>query len=202
MPDSYPDFAALAARERPGIDFRVLVRSGASGIAIVAPHGGGIEPGTSELADAVAGAEHPFYAFEGLKIRSNAGLHITSTRFDEPQCLALIARARTVVTLHGERSGEEGVFVGGLDDALGARITQRLRAAGFAAGPHPNVSLRGIEPSNIVNRGALGAGVQLEISRGLRGSLFESLSRAGRLRRTTRFAVLVEALRGALAQSD
>jgi phage replication-related protein YjqB (UPF0714/DUF867 family) len=45
-------------------------------LAILAPHGGGIEPGTSELAEAVAGEGLSFYAFEGLKRSGNAVLHV------------------------------------------------------------------------------------------------------------------------------
>jgi poly-gamma-glutamate hydrolase-like protein len=59
--------------------------------ALVAPHGGGIEPGTSELADAIAASDLSFYTFEGLKPSGNTDLHITSTRFDEPMCLTLLA---------------------------------------------------------------------------------------------------------------
>jgi phage replication-related protein YjqB (UPF0714/DUF867 family) len=70
----------------------------------VAPHGGGIEPGTSELADAIAGSDLSFYTFEGLKSSGNTDLHITSTRFDEPMCLTLLASSSVVVTLHGEHS--------------------------------------------------------------------------------------------------
>src|SRR5262249_61887052 len=102
--DTYRNFAALARKERSGIDYDVLVRRARTAFAIVAPHGGGIEAGTSELADAVAGATHSFYTFEGLKPSGNRDLHITSTRFDEPMCLSLIGASDVVVTLHGEHT--------------------------------------------------------------------------------------------------
>ncbi len=54
MPDTYPNFAALARKERSGIDYQVRVRRARPAFAIMAPHGGGIEPGTSEIADAIA----------------------------------------------------------------------------------------------------------------------------------------------------
>src|SRR5262249_53603384 len=63
MADTYRNFAALARKERSGIDYDVLVRRARTAFAIVAPHGGGIEAGMSELADAVAGATHSFYTF-------------------------------------------------------------------------------------------------------------------------------------------
>src|SRR5262245_27313861 len=102
MADKYPNFRTLARHERAGVDFRIVVRAAEPRFAVVAPDGGGIEPGTSEIADAGAGRELSFYAFEGLKPRGNADLHITSTRFDEPLCLSLIGQSGVVVTIHGE----------------------------------------------------------------------------------------------------
>jgi len=100
---------------------------------VVAPHGGGIEPGTSEIADGIADEELSLDAFEGLKSNGNKDLHITSTRFDEPTCLILIGRSDVVVTIHGENSEAdgEGVFLGGLDDDLGPRVRTALDARGF-----------------------------------------------------------------------
>ena len=108
MADKYKNFEDLARHETAGVDFRVLVRRARAALAIVAPHGGGIEPGTSELADAVAAEGPSFYAFEGLKASGNVDLHITSTRFDEPLCVDLLAASDVVVTLHGEHSTADG----------------------------------------------------------------------------------------------
>src|SRR5512138_1418022 len=101
MADRYPDFATLSRNERAGVDFDILVRQARREFAIVAPHAGGIEPGTSEIADAIAASNFSYYAFEGLKPRGNADLHITSTRFDEPMCLRLIGQSEVVLTIHG-----------------------------------------------------------------------------------------------------
>ena len=196
--DKYPDFATLAKHERPGIDFRIMVRRAESQVAIVAPHGGSIEAGTSEIADAIASPAHSFYTFEGLKPKGNVDLHITSTRFDEPMCLAMVTGARVVVTIHGEHGGGDGVFVGGRDRALGARIAAALSAAGVNAGPHPEGRLQGLEPANLCNRGSSGAGVQLEIARGMRASLFDALTREGRARPTPALAAFVRAVQSAL----
>jgi phage replication-related protein YjqB (UPF0714/DUF867 family) len=54
MADTYPNFEALSAAETSGVDYDILIRRETVAFAIVAPHGGGIEGGTSELADAVA----------------------------------------------------------------------------------------------------------------------------------------------------
>jgi len=58
-----------------------------SGIAILSIHGGDIEPGTTRIANAIAGWDHSFYTFEGIKTARNLSLHITSTRFDEPSAM-------------------------------------------------------------------------------------------------------------------
>jgi phage replication-related protein YjqB (UPF0714/DUF867 family) len=108
MADKYDNFEELSQNERSGIDFRFVARRAQPAFAIVAPHGGGIEPGTSEIGDATAGAEYSFYAFEGLKSKGNSDLHITSTHFNEPVCLTVIAESDVVVTIHGEHSDEDG----------------------------------------------------------------------------------------------
>jgi phage replication-related protein YjqB (UPF0714/DUF867 family) len=59
-----------------------------SRIAIIAPHGGGIEPGSSTIARAIAGEDINMYLFEGIKVaKGNAIVHIASHHFDEPRCL-------------------------------------------------------------------------------------------------------------------
>jgi phage replication-related protein YjqB (UPF0714/DUF867 family) len=200
MPDKYCDFATLALNEQAGIDYGILVRRARPAFAIVAPHGGGIEPGTSEIADAIAGERFSFYAFEGLKSTGNTDLHITSTRFDEPMCLTVLNVSDVVVTLHGEESEEdgEGVFLGGLDDVLGAAICSALKQKGFDVRKHTSPNLQGRDKKNICNRGTSGAGVQLELSKAVRTTMFESLTRSGRKHPTERFDLFVTAIRSVL----
>ena len=200
MADTYPNFAALEQNERAGIDYCVIARREEEAFTIAAPHGGGIEPGTSEIAAAIARLRWSFYTLEGLKRSGNSVLHITSTRFDEPICLALLAATSRVVTIHGEESDDdgEGVFVGGLDADLGACVGAALSAQGFDVRKHPDPDLQGLDPRNICNRGTAGAGVQLELSRAVRETLFESLTREGRKHPTPRFSVFVEAVARAL----
>jgi phage replication-related protein YjqB (UPF0714/DUF867 family) len=197
MSDKYKDFADLARHEAAGVDYRILARAAQPGLVVVAPHGGGIEPGTSEVANAVAADDFGFYAFEGLKSQGNGDLHITSTRFDEPVCLSLIGRSQVVLTIHGEHGQADGpvTFVGGLHLALRRRVTAALRLRGFIVERHPSPDLQGLEPNNLCNRGQAGKGVQLELSRELRLQMFESLSRQGRQRIRPKFRAFVAALR-------
>jgi phage replication-related protein YjqB (UPF0714/DUF867 family) len=202
MPDTYRNFKELSENERAGIDYRILLRQAKAGFAIVAPHGGGIEPGTSEIADAIAGEEFSFYAFEGLKSSGNTELHITATRFDEPMCLTVIGRSNIVITIHGEHSEDdgEGVFIGGLDDNLGSLLGGTLKAKGFDVRKHPNRKLQGLEAKNLCNRGVSGRGVQFELSRSVRQEMFSSLSREGRKQTTPRFWELVDTIRSVLIE--
>lgn len=195
--DRYRSFAELARHEREGRDWRVRLRPGASAFAILAPHGGRIERGTSWLADAIAGAEHTFYAFEGLRRRANHRLHLTSNRFDEPRALAAVARARTVITVHGAAGAEAAVYAGGLDEALRERLLAALAGAGFDAAPDPSPTSQGRGATNICNRGRSGRGVQLELPVGMRRRLFDREG-AGTWRPNAAAARLAETVRAVL----
>jgi phage replication-related protein YjqB (UPF0714/DUF867 family) len=194
--DIYRNFAQLSETEREAVDFRIhAIKRQKRRTVIVAPHGGAIEPGTSEVAKAVAGDDLSLAVFEGIKPGGgNIRLHLTSRNFDEPRCLELVLGAEAVVAIHGEASAGSSVFLGGLDDELGARLRAALKRSGYAVGTHWNRALRGMAADNICNRGRYGAGVQLELSRGLRRSFFRSLTAAGRKKPTDelfRFAAAV-----------
>lgn len=197
MPDKYVNFAALASSE-PKDAFSVSVRNAGSTVVVAAPHGGGIEPGTSEIALAIAGADLSYYLFEGHKVENNSDLHITSSNFDEPQCLALLEATNIVLTVHGEESATEVVYLGGRHRAALGRIQSELDSLGFVVRRHSDPKLQGIHPRNICNIGRIGAGVQLELSRGLRSSFFESLTRAGRKKATPRLLDFGARVRAAL----
>ena len=195
--DRYGSYAQLAGRECEGRDFVRLLEVRPSGVAIIAPHGGGIEPGTSEIAQALAGSEFSLYCFEGVRARGNRGLHLTSIRFDEPSCIGLVQRSRVVVAVHGCEEGDRSTHVGGLDEDLKTRLLEALGTFGFKA-VGDSASRPGLDPRNICNRGASGKGVQLEISKGLRLAMFEGLAREQRQYTTPHFGRFVLAVRGVL----
>jgi phage replication-related protein YjqB (UPF0714/DUF867 family) len=197
--DLYTSFAHLSRGEREGRDYRIRWRMGGSGVAIVAPHGGGIERGTSEVADGIAGREHGFYAFEGLKSVGNHVLHLTSNRFDEPQALRLVRGVRALITIHGAKGREPAAYLGGLDFVLRERIAEALISAGFLAVDDPSPTRQGRSPSNICNRCVSGRGVQLELSYGLRTTLFAGLDPLGLRRPTSLYPRFVGTLRAVLA---
>jgi phage replication-related protein YjqB (UPF0714/DUF867 family) len=177
----YGSYAELSRHEVQGRDYRVSASARAhSRVLIVAPHGGLIEVGTSEIASAIAGSEYSLFSFEGLKpYGANRDLHITSHRFDHPECLAMAASCDIVLSVHG-CVGESQIHVGGLDAELAARLGIQLSEAGFAvdaqSGKYP-----GRHPRNICNRGSRQQGAQLEITYDLRtGDSRVAIARAAR----------------------
>jgi methylated-DNA-[protein]-cysteine S-methyltransferase len=198
-PGQYPCYDNLSQHETEGLDYRIQVREAPSPIAVMALHGGKIEPGTLELADAVAGKEHAFYAFEGKKPKGNGALHITSTSFDEPRALRLARKSAVVVALHGCEGMEEAVYLGGRHTSFKARIREQLQNKGFSVDETPQSSLRGTHFMNMCNRGQSGRGVQLEITYGLRKKMFTGLGRGRSKKRTGTFHAFVSALRDALS---
>ena len=193
MPDKYASFSQLAATEPAG-SYRIELVSRATSLAVIAPHGGKIEPGSSEVCRAIAGCDRTYYLFEGCKPTNNAELHITSNRFDEPQGLSAAESSRVVVTIHGQAGCGEFVNVGGIEASLGRSVVEQLQAAGFSASRHSNPSLQGLDPANICNRGQSGQGLQMEISRGLRDKLVASGAEMDRFATAIRAALAAHGL--------
>ena len=174
MADLYDSFAALAAREIEGVDYLIRVDERASPFAIVAPHGGLIERGASEIAAAIAADRFSLYCFEGLTKVDDRSLHITSTRFDEPRALALVSASELAIGVHGRKDQGDmaSIWVGGLHEGLRDAICAALDAVGFSAkSVGEGHRLSGRDPANICNRGQCGAGVQLELPKRLRDAL-------------------------------
>ena len=117
---------------------------------IVAPHGGGIERGTSELCLTIAGY-HPaglattpplydYWMFEGLWAANNDELHVTSKNCDDGMAESLCGGARNALGLHGCKpeqadlpEGAEMILVGGLNGTFKQHLLDRFAAAGILA---------------------------------------------------------------------
>lgn len=181
MVDKYSCFSELAEHETRERDYEIFARRQVeSQVAIIAPHGGKIEPRTSEIAESIAGAEFSFYSFQGCKPRGNRDLHITSHKFDEPECLGLVAEHDWVLAIHGCKKPGEKVFLGGLDEPLVRDLASALNNEGIRV-ETDNRLYRARRPYNICNRGARGAGAQIELSplfrRGTQVQLFTEVVR-------------------------
>jgi phage replication-related protein YjqB (UPF0714/DUF867 family) len=178
---------------------------------ILAPHGGGIEPGTSELCLAVAGY-HPanlpqvppagvtydYWMFEGVREDDNRQLHVTSTGCDDDLAVSLCTGSLNALALHGFSpkppdfsEDDQVVLVGGATpdstpNALRDFLLDGLCDAHFdARKPAGHGELDGNDKCNIVNRTMLGMGAQLELSTPLRDAMFTEHSRPRRKHTTT-----------------
>jgi len=193
--DWYKSFDELAAAEVKGQHYDVVVTDRKSSVLIMAPHGGAIEPGTSEISSAIAGSNYSFYLFEGLvRGRKHHELHINSTLFDEPQALEIARNSEKLVAIHGRGDGNDcqNIWLGGRDTELGSRIKCSLIANEFQV-IQCSGKLAGKSRNNICNRCSSNMGVQLEIPRKLRKRLLAD---------TTAFNNFAAAVRSALLENQ
>lgn len=135
--------------------------------AIIAPHGGGIEPGTSELCMRIAGytpfaqgtdpadpsipssaviagePQRDFWMFEALQ--NSQAQHVTSTGCDDPAALAVCAGNLYAVSVHGKDDAlKKEVVIGGRDERLKRNLAAAFAANGLKLGhaePKLNVTI-------------------------------------------------------------
>ncbi len=200
--DKYLNFEQLVLEEQEGLDYLIRSCDRGSHVLIFGSHAGGIEPGTSELVQSIAEKDVSYYLFEGIKAKGNGVLHITSTNFDEPSALRLLESSIKAIAFHGEQSDDEKVYLGGQDEDLWPHIEYCLNEAQFNTAKHDNPRLQGTSRANVCNRCASGAGLQLEISKGLRRRFFRSLSVTGRKQKTEEYYRFVEAVRKGLKRAN
>jgi len=131
---------------------------------------GKIESQTSEIAKIIADENFNLYLFEGILAKSNyQALHLTSTKFDDPQCLQLIKSCDYVISIHGCQGDQELIYLGGLDDKLKDAIAETLQEHNVQV-EYDHPKYLGQSQNNICNRGAKHKGVQIEFSKALRES--------------------------------
>ncbi|MGO7387483.1 poly-gamma-glutamate hydrolase family protein [Rhizobium ruizarguesonis] len=191
MPDRFGSFEELSEHFEEGRDFEISsieVRGGR--VAILAPHGGKIEKGTSEIAIRVAQKDYSLYLFEGKMATDNRDLHVTSHRFFEKRGDALLAHCEFALGIHGraDRHDSNTLYLGGRDAELVELLRSHLLTAGFGAITcgHPFPAQ---ERTNICNRCTSGGGAQIELPLTLRLRLLND---------SAEMNCLVGAIRGAL----
>lgn len=173
--DIYSCFKELNETEREDSYNIICEKEGRSDLyAIMAPHGGKIESGTTEISVAIAREDLSLYIFNANKTNNNRALHITSARFDEPQCESMLGKVETVLAIHGARDPEkepkERVWVGGsLREKFVIHLDATLSPLGILVEIIPE--FLGKDPNNICNRGISKEGMQLEITKSLRDTL-------------------------------
>ncbi len=204
MGDLYQSYAQLAAAETEGVDYlRTSLVPAGSTWSSIAIHGGGIEAGSGELAQKTAEGLMAYYEFDGIKSSGNLNLHITSTKFDEPIGVGVVANTTHTISWHGYAgtTGLAQTAIGGLDAPLRERIRAALINAGFSV-ITASEEINGDQPTNICNRNIRSAGVQLELSRAQRQAFFPNGDTSKAIRddptkRTQAFFDYVNAVRSA-----
>ena len=145
-------------------------------LGLVAIHGGGIEPGTEEMARFVAdhsGAS--LYVFAGRRETGNLSLHRPSHRVilqDRPLVKKFLNHVNMAISIHGHGRNERCAYVGGLHQAMVHQFVVVVLAAlshyEWIFDPESiPPEIRGQNPNNIVNIPPA-QGMQLELPRDLR----------------------------------
>ncbi|MEW6056253.1 MAG: poly-gamma-glutamate hydrolase family protein [Bdellovibrionota bacterium] len=155
-----------------GIHYKIRLLYRDSPTTVLAIHAGKTEIGTGELARSIADEKnHNLYIFESLI----DGLHITSTRFDEPRAIELVSKSESCLSIHGFKEKiRKSICIGGQNEKLRSQIKQALSEKGLEieiVSTCPE-HLRGKHPKNIVNR-CKKAGVQIELSNPLRKRILD-----------------------------
>jgi phage replication-related protein YjqB (UPF0714/DUF867 family) len=210
-PRSYAEI--LGSGHILGRDFRVAFGDGKIDLCLlVAPHGGGIEPGSSEIMRAVAHlGGWAWYEFAGFLRQGNKqALHVASTDFDEPTLKGMLPQAGFVVAFHGASESQEPlVYIGGkwklgrqtVAEAINASFEEHGIRAADATEHGSAAHLRGLDDSSITNRGKRMEGVQLEFTRAARNLLFPpDSSREARGRRSAQLRPLAASIHAATKQ--
>ena len=166
MTTPYRDFTTLVIETLKGRDYELELQDRSAPVAVVAIHGGAIEPLTSELARSIAGDDYSLYDFRGIRPRGNEILRVPVSRFDEMRLRGLLGRCHTALSIDGVPGTERVVHVGGRNARLRGVLAEHLSAAQFKLGPPANPGAAH-SPDRFYNRTKLG-GLHVELPVALR----------------------------------
>ncbi|MCG7817410.1 poly-gamma-glutamate hydrolase family protein [Staphylococcus epidermidis] len=172
--DKYQSMTQLEKETTEGVDWRKDTKNTGNQVLIVAPHGGSIEQGTTELTKALADkGNYDYYSFEGIRPKNNSELHVTSTHYDDPTLNQMIKNRTATISIHGASGSEEIIYLGGPRSDLRNAIEKQLVARGFTVKVPPEY-LGGQNNKNFINREDNNTGVQLELTTALRKAFFKN----------------------------
>ena len=145
-------------------------------LGLMAIHGGGIEPGTEEIARFVANySGASLYIYAGRLPAGNLSLHRPSQGMElenRPLLLRFLNRVITAISIHGHGRSQKLAFVGGLNKTMVQRFVEIARQdlPQYEWISDPAIIPQGIKgrnPNNIVNVPPA-HGMQLELPKDLR----------------------------------
>jgi phage replication-related protein YjqB (UPF0714/DUF867 family) len=201
----------------PSLIFSTLCTEGQSGsyhvstsgsapdmtMAVIAPHGGWIEPNTDEIALGLAadlGLPHFVFIahatascldkYGGPDRSNHRALHITSTHFNDARAETLMRSVNRGLAIHGH-GGNNKICVGGATPALRTafksyydtntkQYSPSQTSAVIATSDADCTGITGTAAANISNRSRTGAGLQLEMSSKVRSELVASMNGSDR----------------------
>jgi phage replication-related protein YjqB (UPF0714/DUF867 family) len=198
----YRDVSQLVVHCRKDRDFQIRIVDLGSEVTVASVHGGRIEPLTSALAEAIAGAEHNLYDFRGIRPSDNAQLRVPVSRFGEMRLNALMRRSQAALHIDGVPGERAVVHLGGQNRTLKEMVAESLTGAGLTVeSPHGPGAAH--DPTRFYNTPEAG-GVQMELSLALRQQMVDGPLEPGVWeepeRRTALFATVTQAVREALAR--
>ena len=119
--DKFKSMTELKELTKEGKDWEIECENRSSIVTILALHGGGIEPATTELAYTIAHCgDYNYFSFKGMRSKGIMS-YMTSTHYDDQIALDLV-RGGTVA-IHGCEGNESVAYIGGSDDRLIELIT-------------------------------------------------------------------------------
>lgn len=174
MTDKYNSMSELEAKTTENNDWEIVTRNLGSQVIITAIHGGGIEPGTTEIADLTAQkGEYDYFSFKGTKSKGNEDLHVTSRKYDQSVLMEMIKNKTNAVAIHGCDGDGNIVYIGGKDQKLIHEMTKQFEQLNINVEQAPE-HISGAHDDNIINCCKTGVGVQLELTPGLRKMCFNN----------------------------
>jgi len=164
----------LERETKEDIDWKKETRDQGNQVLIVAPHGGNIEQGTSELTKLLAQqGGYDYFSFEATRPSNNTQLHVTSTHYDDPTLHQMVEGRSATISIHGAKGDDPIVFLGGAKSDLRDEIQSQLEIRGFTVQVPPEY-LGGLNENNFINKNENSTGVQLELTTSLRKALFNN----------------------------
>lgn len=148
-------------------------------VGVFAIHGGGIEPGTEQLARyLVENTLASAYVFSGRRGKRNIALHLPSYRFvrlGSALLKQILSDVQTVLSLHGHNRADRDIYLAGTNLDLLHAVIRALASylPAYKVSEDPALvdrRLRALDSRNLVNLPPHG-GVQIELPRSLRQAM-------------------------------
>lgn len=203
--DCYSDFNELKKNTHKNKDWRIDTKTRKNKkILVTAIHGGGIEPGTTEIARRISNVgKYNFFTFEGLRKSNNDQLHITSTHFSEPHLQKMLKDTKETISIHGFSGDDPIVYIGGKNKGMSKAIATQLRRKGFTVKESPE-NIDAQSSDNFVNKNESNSDVQLELTTALRKGFFKhyKLDRSNTDKYTPEFYKFANAVQKGIEKAD